>query len=152
MSQFSSFQFKMVSMCLEKPICTSPRKCCYDDGDSRPDGEGVQEITGAVPGREPTPLCLLQVRCPGAHQVEGSVTFCVWGVCRVRRGGVGREGGGNIKLGQQGLEGFQGCSRYVTSPGRLFQSTAVFWKKDRFLYSVLELGAEYANWRFDRNF
>ena len=66
---------KMVSLCLENPTCTSPHKCCYDDGVSRPDGEGVQEITGAVPGREPTPLYLLQVRCPGAHQIEGSVTF-----------------------------------------------------------------------------
>ena len=90
---------KMVSLCLENPTCTSPHKCCYDDGVSRPDGEGVQEITGAVPGREPTPLYLLQVRCPGAHQLEGSVTL---------RGGVqgekgrGWNGGGNIKLGQQG--------------------------------------------------
>ena len=36
--------------------------CSISDGDDLSAcGEGVQEVTGVVPGREPPPLCLHQV-------------------------------------------------------------------------------------------
>jgi len=42
-----------------------PARCRENSGsdgdDSRAGGEGVQEVTGVVPGREPPPLCLHQV-------------------------------------------------------------------------------------------
>ena len=44
------------------------------------------------------------------------------------------------------------CLIIIIKMARFFQSVTVLGKKGHFLYSVLELGAGYTNWRFDRNF
>ena len=55
MSQFSSVQDGIYAL-------GKAHMCSISDGDDLSAcGEGVQEVTGVVPGREPPPLCLHQV-------------------------------------------------------------------------------------------